>query len=824
MGARRRGPASRGRRVVTALAVIGLGLGLGGCTGNLVVDPGPSTAGAAIADVRPTGPDEWRRTVPLEPLTVPAEMVAPADRFDGGAMVSGTPSNPALVAAVGTRPGGERYLRVSRWTGTGFEHGSVTPPAPGSVQAVAAAGNATVTALAGWTWQTGSIAPFLLISTDRRSWTPVDLPVELAGYRIVAVAADGGQLVALAQHPSGSAVVVSLDPGGALTLHPLPDRPAGQDRDLTGLAVSGRTVVVIGDQGPAGSERPQVLRSIDGGATWTDPAEISAARTVSVSGIAALAGGFMITGAQTADGADQTGMRAAAWFSADAVTWAAESLPEADGFRWDDYSSAAGAPTAANGHLLVLIDSTSALYSRLLERLPSGQWIDMGATDKVARGTGAAGTVVPLTEPTGGQAPGSTLVAIEGAAGLSLGRFASGLWDTLLTPDAAAPLPFFNRTRSSSAERWRAIVRQRHLEPWQDSGWAIWWQPTEVGLVSGAIADLPWDPAELTGLSDLSNVVRSSTGDAELAMAAARDSDQGFWHIAGWFRPAPGQPWTPVTGFAGSGTQQQVATADKVGSRWFVGGWGRAATDGGADDQGAADDQAMIWSSDDGVSFTSAPGDFAVGDGHSAVIDICASPDGTPLAVGQIEDAQGTGVAALWTEQDGRWVRTDLPNPPAAGSSFSACAVEDGVLVIDGDLGYRSERWSWSAPAGFQLLAPPRVDRAGDGSAPSTTESATDPGAADQQRSELRSVQSAGSGYVASGRIDSATYTGPVLWVSPDAQRWQWVPLPVHRPDSWSLVSVVDQDVVILCSSATDSQAWRVPDIATVMAGMPASG
>lgn len=213
MGARRRGPASRGRRVVTALAVIGLGLGLGGCTGNLVVDPGPSTAGAAIADVRPTGPDEWRRTVPLEPLTVPAEMVAPADRFDGGAMVSGTPSNPALVAAVGTRPGGERYLRVSRWTGTGFEHGSVTPPAPGSVQAVAAAGNATVTALAGWTWQTGSIAPFLLISTDRRSWTPVDLPVELAGYRIVAVAADGGQLVALAQHPSGSAVVVSLDPG-----------------------------------------------------------------------------------------------------------------------------------------------------------------------------------------------------------------------------------------------------------------------------------------------------------------------------------------------------------------------------------------------------------------------------------------------------------------------------------------------------------------------------------------------------------------------------------------------------------------------------------
>lgn len=100
---------------------------------------------------------------------------------------------------------------------------------------------------------------------------------------------------------------------------------------------------------------------------------------------------------------------------------------------------------------------------------------------------------------------------------------------TVLQPD---PIQF--------AERWRAIVRQRHLEPWQDS--VAIYTATEVGLVSGAIADLPWDPAELTGLSDLSNVVRSSTGDAELAMAAARDSDQGFWHIAGWFRPALGQP------------------------------------------------------------------------------------------------------------------------------------------------------------------------------------------------------------------------------------------------------------------------------------------
>lgn len=59
------------------------------------------------------------------------------------------------------------------------------------MQSVTVAGNAVMTALAGWSWQAGTITPFLLTSTDRRSWTPADLPAGLAGYRIVAVAVDG---------------------------------------------------------------------------------------------------------------------------------------------------------------------------------------------------------------------------------------------------------------------------------------------------------------------------------------------------------------------------------------------------------------------------------------------------------------------------------------------------------------------------------------------------------------------------------------------------------------------------------------------------------
>lgn len=809
-----------------------IAIGLTGCTGPGVGDPESAASPSATATSAtspsatapaPAGPDEWRRGVPLEPLTVPAQMVAPADRFDGGALVSGSGDNPALVAAIGTRPGGQRYLRVSRWTGTGFEHGTVTPAVPGTVQSVTVAGNAVMTALAGWSWQAGTITPFLLTSTDRRSWTPADLPAGLAGYRIVAVAVDGGHLLALAQHPNGSAALVSQEAGGSPTVHAVPERPAAQHRDVVALAVSGRTVAVLVSQGPEGDERPHVLRSDDGGATWGEPAPISTARRVSISGIVSLPTGFMVTGAQSADGPDQAGQRATAWFSPDARTWTAESLPEAAGFRWDDNSSHAGAPTAANGHVLVLIDSTSALRSRLLERLPSGQWIDMGATDEVAQGAGFTGTVVPLAEPTGSQAPGSTLVAIDGAGGLSLGRFASGLWATLLTPAVDAPLPFFSQTRSGSADRWRATVRQRHLEPWLENGWVTWWQPTEVRLDPGAIAVVPWDPADLAGFS---NVVRGSAGDAELAIASARTDDLSSWHIAGWFRSAPGQPWTPISGFDGTGSRQQAITAAKVGPRWYVGGLGRAAAaEGESEDQASGSDQAMIWSSADGLTFTRADGDFAAGDGSSDIDDICTGADGGPVAVGAVDDAQGTGVAALWTERDGRWVRADLPDPPSAGSHFSTCAMLDGVLIIDGTRGDRAERWSWSAPAGFQLLPAPRVDRPDEGSGPSpTTENAPAEDDSGQAGSDIRFVQPAGSGYVAAGHLDSAAYTGPVLWVSPDARNWQWVPLPVNRPDTWTLVAVVGREVVVLASSRTDSLAWRVPDIDALIAGMPAAG
>ncbi|HEY7811627.1 MAG TPA: hypothetical protein VIC62_00220, partial [Nakamurella sp.] len=317
-----------GRAAAVVLLVVAA-LALAGCTGS---------SGSA-EPATPPGPDDWRRSVALEPLRVPTEMVAAADRFDLGGMVSATGDRPALVAAIGTRPAGERYLRVSLWDGNAFQHGTVDPGTPGSVQAVTAAGNSTLTVLAGQGWDAGATRPFVLTSTDRKSWTRVALPDSLAGYRPVAATADDDRVVVLAQEVRGAAAVIDVDRTGTSQVHPLPGIPDGQERDLTSIALAGGTVVVTGVQGADLVGAPQVIRSTDGGRTWAEPGAIADGAEATINGVTVVGGGFLATGSKPATGEGETGKRATAWFSTDAVTWTAETLPEADGFRWADNSS-----------------------------------------------------------------------------------------------------------------------------------------------------------------------------------------------------------------------------------------------------------------------------------------------------------------------------------------------------------------------------------------------------------------------------------------------------------------------------------------------------
>jgi hypothetical protein len=47
--------------------------------------------------------------------------------------------------------------------------------------------------------------------------------------------------------------------------------------------------------------------------------------------------------------------------------------------------------------------------------------------------------------------------------------------------------------------------------------------------------------------------------------------------------------------------------------------------------------------------------------------------------------------------------------------------------------------------------------------------------------------------------------------------------LPVNRPDAGVLTAAVGPDLLVLSSSSTGSQAWRIPDVASVISRMPAA-
>ena len=245
----------RGRRTAWPIAVLMiLAVSLAACTGS-ADGPGPSSSPGESGPVSagPPNPDEWRSQVSFEPLDVPGEMVATADRLDLGGLVAGTAERPALLAAIRTTAQGRRDLDVSVWDGTAWQPADVGTDVPGEPQDAVIAGNEAVAAIGGSTWESGTVWPFLVTSTDRATWTAAQLPSSLSGFTIVAVAVDGGRVVALAQNAAHNAATVVIDPTGEPVVTAVPAVPQGQYRDLASLAVAGDTVVDLQAAAHAGA-------------------------------------------------------------------------------------------------------------------------------------------------------------------------------------------------------------------------------------------------------------------------------------------------------------------------------------------------------------------------------------------------------------------------------------------------------------------------------------------------------------------------------------------------------------------------------------------
>jgi len=777
------------------------------CTGSPVADEGStapgagSTAGPTSAETGPRSPDQWRRSIPMRSVTVPAEMVATADRLDGGELVAGTADLPALVGAIRTSPDGRRHLEVSASDGTGWRPTDVGPGVPGDPQRAALAGSGSVSAVGGWTWEAGTVWPYLLTSTDRRTWASVPLPSTVDGHRIDSVATTGGRVVAVASNDAGDAATIIVDEAGAAaTVTALPAVPQGQRRSLGSLAVSGDTLLLTGTQGPTGDGPVLAFRSPDLGRTWAEPVAISPHREAGVWGVVALPTGFLATGNDLVSDDPDKNKQMTAWFSPDGAAWNAESVPEPDGFRWDTHNAALGAPTAAGDYVLALAGSSNSRTSRLYQRQPSGEWMSVGETDEVADGVGRLGYVAPIAAPAGSDAPGGTFVTVAGAHGMVVGRLQSGVWTTTIEPALYRNPPYFSEFVGAGSP-WRAVIRQSRFLPFGDGGFRTVNEPTLIGLGGDALTVLPWDPPEA---GDWEDVEIATDGTAEVVLAGRLTENEKARQIGGWFRPAPGQPWQPVAGF-GAQPDETLGEVTRIGDRWML----RGATN---DRVGAAHDQAMLWTSTDGITWARADGDFADGDRSSGIDQICADPGGHPIAVGWIYLTAGTSTATAWTEQNGRWQRSILPTGPDIRSWFSTCTTNDDQLVIDGSSDGDEQRWTIDAGGTFQPVAKPVVN--------AEIPAASGTG----EPFDLSAAQSVPGGHVATGRLDTAEYIGPVLWLSADGARWTWVPMPTAQPYSSLSAAVDGADLIVLSGSTNLGQAWRIPDIASVIASIPATG
>lgn len=131
-----------------------------------------------------------------------------------------------------------------------------------------------------------------------------------------------------------------------------------------------------------------------------------------------------------------------------------------------------------------------------------------------------------------------------------------------------------------------------------------------------------------------------------------------------------------------------------------------------------------------------------------------------------------------------------LPTGPDASSSFSSCSTIGERLVISGVLAGDTERWTVGPAGTLETTGPPEVD------APSEAR-----GDANEPY-RLNDIGTESGWYFATGRLDTAAYTGRVIWLSADGTRWTWVPVPTAEPDA-SLMAAADGDDLTLLSNST---------------------
>ncbi len=751
------------RTTVIAVTAAALALGLTGCFGDST-PPHPLPTAAAQA------------------LTVPAtlERTQPSVSIGGG-MVAGSGALPYAIGgslaapgkagapAVWTSKDGDDWKRTTVGTASGTFSGELR-------------GDATLTALGGTVWKDGVTTSRLWTSKNRRTWKSVTLPADFAStYQVDTVAVADGTVLLFGTDYTGTA--------GALLVHgtstrtvALPNLPKGDQLGVVDVAGSGKRFVLIAKPGPEGEPAQAVaFRSTDGGRTWGTDSAVIADSASSISGLAWTGSGYVATGSSPETTTPGSRSLPAAWASSDGTSWSRDTLPvppQGDPFSYDFSNASAqlGSPSAHDGAVAAVAANGNASMSAVLLRSAAGVW-SWGGDTSVNENAGIGGSAVPTD--------GGALAVIGTAGYARAGALDGGTWSDgarFSTRD-----PGFVVTDGYATPSGDLITTSRlHFDVTADS----WRRYSEIGLLSytggTSVRAADWDPPEAAGLTRAS--IATDESGAEVILGTVFPDAGNVVLGQGYFRPTPRAAWTPVTGFGTVGASN-ISDVAKTGDTWTAIGSYTDSSLAGSVDHGA------VWTSPDGIDWTRASGEFGSGALESSISQVCSLPDGTPVAVGWVENATASYRSTVWVPaSDGSWKRADL-GPDANRYGFAdSCASDAKGVVVDATIGSRSTLFRSTDGAGWK-----RVFRAAQGV-------------------QLDAPVAVDGGFAAAGRWHNATYSGPVVWLSADGVTWK--PLTVASVDdaSTTLVAAQGKDLVIGMDPADGPPLSRLANVSRVIA------
>ncbi|MCG2797603.1 MAG: glycoside hydrolase [Cellulomonas sp.] len=761
---RRRGAIAAG---LTAVAVLVTGIALIRPAGEEPTVPGS-----------PAAPG-WR------PVSVDDALVPAAERMADIALVPFAPDRPGVAAGRLVRPGSAGELTIwqvqepGRWSGA-----QLGVPEP--VTSIVMAGDDGLVAVAGSTWQDGAAGTYLVTSSDRSTWHRVVLPPEAERIDLTAATVTGGGVYLLGTvrgTQSGRLVVVHDD---QVTIHELPAVAGAEELATLGVAGDGTRLLVTQRTRSGDAWSNSVIRSDDDGLTWSAPQPVDSEPVASVSALVRAADGWLAVGSVPSP-SDPTLWVPQAWSSSDGTVWARDQVdPPEGGWSQDDsqwFSSLATRDGAAAAAVLHGGSTRTSVYSRA-----DGRW-----------------SLVTISDPFTDLEPSAQVTITPGLDYwvVRQGDRSGGVWEYL----AAQP----GWARIDSAESTDPVVRTvtgigpgsiaavRPMIETSTTGWRTWSEPGRFVLDDQGLRQVDWPSTLLDEVSAVFAARRPGADDVLYVGYGWKDTLDGL-RLTGVLDRTDGTA-SSVGGIA-TGVAPRVTGVLGTQDEWVVVGARRA------DVGPSSDDEPVLWTSDDAVSWDEdGPDELGVPGRTGVVRGACTMPDGSMIAVGWSGTTGRTETSArVWYPHGDSW---SVATPVAGDGWFSGCTSTPAGVVLTGTIGDDN---LWFSADGTTLTA---VDPAPQSTIGTPVALGAD-GEDSPDPAEVRWL-------VAVGSVSEEDYQGPVLWVSRDGRQWDWMRIPSRSPAASGAVVPAAGGPLVVIEAEGGIQAWQLTDAQDTFTALTAS-